>query len=415
VKNWQSTAIDNSRSIFIVGLIVYHSARVFDPFVFYVKSDHQFEALAPLILFGATWAMPMFFLAAGFALWHSLSHRGTGSFIRERAKRLLLPLGIGLVTLVPLQIYLARRSAGEQISYLDSMHQFFTVHFSAQLPLPVTGAWFDYSHLWFLAYLFAFSLILLPAVVWARRQPDSTRLSSRHAIAIWVVALLAAGALEARYGMEGTGSWDRWSYLVFMSVGILLAWQPSFGEVLAKRRHLLAVVALSSFVGLVLAAAAGGSPVDSLASSSALQPTLWRAGKGMVGMLFLMAIVGSLVCFRPKPAKEGRPHPLLAFREYLKPISLPLYLLHQTVIVALAYWIVNWPIAASLQLLAIVALTLSFSIATIELLRRTRVGCLFLGLKYDPAYKLSAPSIQPRGIRTHEPERAPALLPSSPA
>ena len=96
-------------------MIVYHSARIFDPFVYYVKSPQTSEALAPLILLGAIWAMPLFFFVAGFALWHSLESRGPGQYVRERAKRLLLPLTIGLLTLVPFQIYISRLANGEHI------------------------------------------------------------------------------------------------------------------------------------------------------------------------------------------------------------------------------------------------------------------------------------------------------------
>ena len=412
MRNWQSTAIDNARATLVIGLIVYHSARVFDPFVFYVKAPEQFVTLGPLILFGAIWGMPLFFFAAGFALWHSLGGRAADSFVRDRVKRLLLPLAAGMLTLVPLQVYITRRAAGEHISYLESMRQFFSIHLTLQFPFPVQGLWFDYSHLWFLAYLFAFSLILLPAVLWARRRPDLGSLPSRAALAIWVVAIVGVADLESSFGMEGTGAWNRWTYLVFMSIGVMLACQPRFGEVLARRRHLLVVGAFISFVALVVASILMQDDLAALTNSHALGPALWRTGKGISGMLFLMAIVASLVSYRPAPAKaaQRRATPVSAFLAYVKPISLPLYLLHQTVIVVMAYWIVQLSIPAPAQFLAIVVLTLAFSISTIELALRSRLGSLLLGMKYDPQRRLLRSR---RRIRKHEAEQVPGLLSSS--
>ncbi len=73
-------------------LFVFHVAKVFDfaPFYHVVNRDRSmvFFVLAGFI---AQWHMPLFFLLAGWSLFGSLRGRSTSDFLRERARRLLLP------------------------------------------------------------------------------------------------------------------------------------------------------------------------------------------------------------------------------------------------------------------------------------------------------------------------------------
>ena len=411
----QSVAINSARAALTLGVIVYHSARIFDPFVYYVKAPEQSAALAPLILLGAIWAMPLFFFVAGFALWHSLESRGPGKYIRERVNRLLLPLTVGLLTLVPFQIYISRLASGEHISYMTSMRQYLDVHLTFQFPFPIGGLWFDYSHLWFVAYLFSFSLMLLPLVIWAKRRPSLPRISPTGGLAIWIATIAVAAGLEAWIGMEGTGAWDRWSYLIFMGLGAVFACQPSFSALLGQRQKLLVVSASLGFLGLIAAAGLMHYDINSLSQGSGSSDVLWRAAKGAIGVVFLMAIVGSLVNYRPRPEKAEAPKrsPLSGFFGYISPISLPLYLLHLTLILTLAYFVIQWPVPAMAQFLTIVLLTIFISIGIVELACRSRFGSMLLGMKYKPRKRQAQPApAMPQPEPESEPARAPARAPA---
>ncbi len=65
-----------------------------------------------MLAFGATWGMPLLFVIAGMGVWYSLRSRTPGGFAGERLRRLGVPLLAGLLTLVPLQVYLGQRPAG---------------------------------------------------------------------------------------------------------------------------------------------------------------------------------------------------------------------------------------------------------------------------------------------------------------
>jgi Acyltransferase family len=96
----------------------------------------------------------------------SLRSRSTAAFARERLRRLGVPLLLGLLTLVPLQVYLGLRRTGDPGSVADFYARFWDVRPSLHVPFVVAAApgngLFETGHLWFLVCLLAFSLLLLP-------------------------------------------------------------------------------------------------------------------------------------------------------------------------------------------------------------------------------------------------------------
>jgi hypothetical protein len=304
-------------------------------------------------------------------------------FVGERAMRLLVPFLAGVVLLVPLQIYVERRvTEGYDGTYLQSLQQFLDVHLSLDFPMPVTGTWFDPAHLWFIAYLFSFTLLLLPGLLWLRGRPRLPLLSTRGAAAIWAIAILGVAGAEGILGTETAGGWNRWTYLVLLGLGVALAIQPAIGAMVARRWRTIFVAALGSFVALALTNHLLEAQVTgSVATSMDLSAVLWRAGKGVTVLLFLMAVVGSLVDRVPALTSQPRGSHAATFFGYVQPIALPLYIVHQTILVLLAYWIVSWSVPMAAQWVTLVTLTLALSTAIVEVGRRTRSGRLMLGMK----------------------------------
>ena len=93
--------LDALRAIAMLLGIVLHSALSFAPIPWSVSDSQQSGLFG--ILFGAIhgFRMPLFFLISGFftaMLWRK---RGLKGLIVQRLKRILLPLGIGCLTIVP--------------------------------------------------------------------------------------------------------------------------------------------------------------------------------------------------------------------------------------------------------------------------------------------------------------------------
>jgi glucans biosynthesis protein C len=159
--------LDLLRALVVVGLVFFHSAVIFGPGEFPVKAEAEYPVAAVFLAFGATWGMPLLFMISGMGAWYSLGSRSTAAFARERLRRLGVPLLVGLLTLIPLQVYLGLRHAGDTSSYAGFYARFWEVRPSLDFPFLIAAApeegLFETGHLWFLVCLLAFSLVLLPS------------------------------------------------------------------------------------------------------------------------------------------------------------------------------------------------------------------------------------------------------------
>jgi hypothetical protein len=88
-----------------------------------------------------------------------------------------VPLLFGLLILVPLQVYLGLRQAGDTSSYADFYAHFWDVRPSLDFPFVITAApgegLFETGHMWFLVCLEAFSLVLLPGLSFLLAGPGA--------------------------------------------------------------------------------------------------------------------------------------------------------------------------------------------------------------------------------------------------
>ena len=79
--------LDIMRMVVVVGLVFFHSARVFDTGGFYVKNDPTSDLVTIAISFAALWGMPLLFIIAGMGIWYSLRSRTPQGFVWERFRR----------------------------------------------------------------------------------------------------------------------------------------------------------------------------------------------------------------------------------------------------------------------------------------------------------------------------------------
>jgi hypothetical protein len=142
---------------------------VFDGFDnFYVKNPVRSEPLSwRIVAFLGPWHMPLLFLLAGAATWFALDRRSAGTYAAERVKRLLIPFVFGILVIVPPQALLARWFRGGEFS----LAEYWT--FKGNLS-GYTGNWTP-AHLWFIAFLFVFSLVALPLFIRWHRHPLHAR------------------------------------------------------------------------------------------------------------------------------------------------------------------------------------------------------------------------------------------------
>ena len=109
--------------------------------------------------------MTLMFFVSGVASFYSFKSRGAGIYIGERAQKLMLSFGLGYFLLCPATSYIQALYEGFQGGFIGFLPHFFwydTFHYHG------------YGHLWFLLYLFVFSLICVP--LFKRWQSEESRI-----------------------------------------------------------------------------------------------------------------------------------------------------------------------------------------------------------------------------------------------
>lgn len=402
--------LDAVRGVVVVGLVLFHAALVFDARDdFYVKNAETTELTTFVVAPVVVCAMPLLFAIAGIGAWHSVRSRGAGRFVRERLLRIGVPLLVGLVVLLPFPQFLRARAEGAWTgSYLEFWPRFFDVRLEpGDFPFLLDGEHFETGHLWFLVLLLTWALVLavlvrlVPDDVGRRAREGLARATSvRGAVLAPAAAVgLACGAHELE---EGFAAWSRWGYLLFFLAGFVLASDARFRAAVRRDAGLAALVGLGAFaMGMTLFLGPAGE-VDAFTGRGSAA-VAFRFLYGVAGWCWVLALLGLLdrwgesrraaatpavgqaSATQGDPAQGDAATPGPWRRRawaYLGAAVLPLYVLHQPVVVAVAYPVVGWDLHAAAKYAVIVVASLVVLLTVYDLLvRRTRVTRVVLGMR----------------------------------
>ena len=348
--------LDVSRAAVVGGLIFFHAALVFDTTDdFYVKNDRTAD-LAPLAAPVVLWAMPLLFLAAGVGTWHSWRRRGTGGYLHRRVRRLLIPLVAATVLLVPIPVWFRLRADPSYTeSYADFYPGFFRVRwdwseFPFSLQPAADGRGFETGHLWFLVLLLLYSVLALPVLWWlgsdrgGRTAHWLARAAGRRG-AILAPAVLVGGVTAALGLDEGIAAWNVVAYLFFFAGGVLLGVVDRLRDVVRRDARLAGLAGVVAFLLSAAMLLFGSEPGADPLLDRNWPAVTGRASFGVAGWCATLAIVGALAgrpCSVGGSVPSGSRRPKAA--SYVRGAVLPWYVLHQPVVVAVAFYVVRWPL-----------------------------------------------------------------------
>src|ERR1700730_2754133 len=148
-------------------LICYHVGMYYVTWDWHVKSTQASHAIEPLMLLTSPWRLSLLFLVSGVATAYLLS-RSAGNFLGARSFRLFIPLAFGMAVIVPPQSYL---EVVEKLGYPGSFAEFWRLYitgfhgFCRGTDCLIMPTW---NHLWFVAYLWVYTVLLYAA---ARSAP----------------------------------------------------------------------------------------------------------------------------------------------------------------------------------------------------------------------------------------------------
>ena len=348
-------------------LIFYHSGMIFVPWDFHIKNNDLSVKLSLVMLFFNRWRLPLLFFISGCGVAFALRRRTLPAFARERVRRLLVPLIFGMFVIIPPQIYFERLQQGAAFSYREFYPSVL------ELVLYPKGS-LSWHHLWFVAYLFVYSLAGIPVFAFLRGETGRrwlaglVRLIASHPAALYLVNLpsLAVALLLGSHWPTTHNLTSDWanltgSFITFLW-GFAVASSPAFLDLIERRRReflTLALLITSIFYGRLLTGAGGPSPLATVIGA-------------YQGMLWIFTLTGYA---RARIRSGG------AWLTYANEAVYPFYIVHQTITVAAGYYIVQQPWSLGAKLALTMLVTFFGSWAIFELVRRTRPTRLMFGLK----------------------------------
>jgi len=368
--------LDWLRALAVLLLIYFHAAAVFyrgELGEFYITNDLLSPLLGWFIFFVHQWHMPLFFLMAGSATWFSLNLRTPMQYVSDRFWRLFIPLIFGILVLVPPQVYYQLLSHQKD---LGSYVQFYPQFFNGIRP----QGNFEWAHLWFVIYLFVLSIVTLPLLLFLRKQTVQPWYSSvanfmKQPGAIFLPALPLAvieGALRPKwFGFQNL--YDDWAnlllYLHYFVYGFVLCSNARFRQAIDRHLPVVLFMAMSVMSVLFGLHATNILPIRGYSWGYIFYQT-FRGFNSWCWVIALLGLGQRYLTFNNR------------ILQYAAQASYPVYLLHQTVLVAIAFYVVQWNLGIAEKFLIISTASLVVTIVLYELLiKRINIVRFCFGLK----------------------------------
>jgi len=380
--------IDWLRAAAMFTIFLFHCARFFDAWDWHLKNADQSLAFSIFTGFLSQWLMPLFFLLSGFGSWYALEGRSPGEYLLDRVKRLLVPYYLlGLFLLIPPQCYWEQVTHGNfSGSFLDFLPhyfhfrrepQFMGIHFGFD-PLFLT---YWSGHLWFLHYLFLLSLISLPIMIYlktpvGRKGIEKLSVLCGQKVGIFFFVIpVAVVQMGLRAEFPHYLSWaDFFYWICFFLIGFIFAGDPGFnGGIERNGWGSLILGIFTSFLLVYLVIGKGYFAV-------------WEKnpqfGLGYLGYQALRSINtwAWIVFFLFLGLKSLNSRSSIL--DYCREAVLPFYILHQTVILAVGFWVIHWDLGVGVKYLIICGISFLLIMAIYEGVVKRAMPLRFLfGLK----------------------------------
>jgi len=323
--------LDWLRVIVFLLLILYHVGMFFVPWSWHIKNNVIYDWLQLPMLFVNQWRLPILFVISGMGTSFALSYRSAGQFIKERNLRLGIPLVVGMLLIIPPQVYVERIVDGD-----------FSGDYLSFWPNEVfKGIYpegnFSWHHLWFLPYLLVYSILLTPLFIYFRNHPDNKLASwlktllSKDAYTIYLLVIplyLFESLLEPFFEVTHNLLWDWFNFIssltLFFYGFLLIAVQEEFWKVVVEIRRNALIIGIITFLLMIsLIFYVEDGYLRHFTEAALKVVSLWS---------WIMVLFGYASTGLNKKSK------LLA---YCNEAVYPFYILHQTITVIIAYYLMK--------------------------------------------------------------------------
>ena len=344
--------IDNLRNLAILLLFPVHTFMVWNDFgsKFYIWQGEN-RLLSALIVLVNPWFMPVLFVLAGISARYALEKCSMREFARRRFFKLCVPFLCGMAFLVPFQSLFARKFFyGYAGGILEHWKYFFThlTDFSGY-----DGA-FTPGHLWFILFLFVISMVSLAVFRFMPYEKAAKKVERWPAPCIFLLFL----PIWLMYYLGNFGGFSLGKNFALFLSGYYILSNDEVMQKLEKNIKWLACLCV-----------AGTSASVWLYYHFSYYGDLWVCFIGWISILAMLVLGKRFINERT------------AFTNYFNQASYPVYILHQSILVALAYYVTRACDALVLQAFCICAGSFFLTLFSYHIIRKVPAVRAMVGIR----------------------------------
>ena len=354
--------IDWLRSLGMGAVFLFHCARFFDDSGWHVKNAQVDFSVTIFVNVLAQWIMPIFFILSGISTYYGVREKERiGPYLWQRFKRLMIPLFFGIFAMIPLQVYYERVSHSQ---FTGTILAFYPHYFDGFYAFGGNFAWMG-LHLWYLLFLFIFTVLVLPLFILLKR-PVGKRLIVRMADilvkpgavflpGIYIAAIDFVLMPNTLIGIRDMGGWNLLTYLLLYIYGYIIAGDIRFKDAIQTQRRVTLGLGIVTLAILYYWLVHIGRPDTGFN----LNYLIFTGVRCLNSWFLLIALLGygSEYCnFNNRLLK------------YVSQLVLPFYILHQTVIVTIGFYVVQWNAGIAFKYFVISTSSLTIIILIYEIL-----------------------------------------------
>jgi hypothetical protein len=362
-------------------LILFHVGCLYATWGYNIKSPRLVPHIDAVLLALTPWRMALLFVIAGVACRFLLDKLGPGAFTLDRIRRLVPVILVGTFVIIPPQTYVMLLDQGLLQGSYFHFWVFSYLAADQSLVAPLHRTMPTYDHLWFIVYLLLYTLIVAAAagLLRAIAKPKPPRPSRRPHLPLMVLLIVPAlwlatcnFLIERVWPVTFNVANDFGSHLKWFGLlvtGMLCAPREDLWRWLRERRTPLLAAAV---VSLALQ-----SLCHHLWLTGKLDPVISALAWSAASSLYAWATIGALCGYAQ--IHLNKPSVPLS---HLNEAILPVYVLHQPILIISAYFIFRLELPLPLEAAVLVALTGLGAFAIYEaVIRPVSIMRVLFGLK----------------------------------
>jgi Acyltransferase family len=334
--------IDWLRIMAIMAVFFFHASHFFDPVYWHVKNPAQSDYVLIFLIFLNLWIMPLFFFLSGASAIFGIQ-KPFSSYVSGKAARLLVPLIVGILILIPPQKFVEALSHNNfSGGYAEFLKEYFGGWMFRNHPgfSPLWIGMLSY-HLWFLGHLFIISAGLYPLMRLIRSKGEIVsdaicRVTSfRGGALLMFIPVAVVRVLLKKHFPDYTGWCDLAVYSVYFLWGYLYIRHEGLKQTLIRSGYAGFAAGFILYALYMISFTVKGTVFGELFQNN--KPGLYYIFQESAGALATWSFIVFITAMGMKYLDHDS-----KYRQPLNEAVLPFYILHQTVLLLIGYVVVGW-------------------------------------------------------------------------